>query len=104
MRRKKTGNTDVLRALIADAEASAAVDVLCDGAEREILSRTGGALTVRFSPGYGDYPLEMQSALLDFVDASRKIGLCVTGSEMMTPIKSVTAVAGLMRKGLNNGF
>ena len=100
---RKYQSTDVLRAMIADAEASAAIDVLCDEACRTISARTGEDLTPRFSPGYGDWPLSSQSALLDFVDAGRKIGLFVTGSDMMTPIKSVTAVAGLIRKGLDNG-
>ncbi len=100
---RKYQSVDVLLALIADAEASAAVDVLCDEACREISERTGEELTPRFSPGYGDYPLGSQSALLELVDAGRKIGLFVTGSDMMTPIKSVTAVAGLIRKGLDNG-
>ena len=96
---RKYQSSDVLRAMITDAEASAAIDVLCDEAEREILSHTDGSLTMRFSPGYGDWPLEAQSSLLDFVDAGRKIGLYVGASDMMTPIKSVTAVAGLMLKG-----
>ena len=94
-------STDVLCAMIADAEASAAVDVLCDEVMREISLQTKGRLTARFSPGYGDFPLEAQSELLDFADAGRKIGLFVTDSDMMTPIKSVSAVAGLMLKGFD---
>lgn len=32
-------------------------------------------MTFRFSPGYGDYPIEMQKEYLRILDAPRKIGL-----------------------------
>lgn len=52
----------------------------------------------RFSPGYGDFPLEAQEEIFRSLDCSRKIGLSLTESLLMTPTKSVSAVVGLSRK------
>ena len=52
-------------------------------------------LTIRYSPGYGDFPLSFQKEILDFLDAYRKIGLSVTPNYIMIPRKSITAVLGI---------
>lgn len=52
-------------------------------------------LRPRYSPGYGDTALEHQVFFLKRLDTARQIGLSVTAAGMMTPVKSVTAVAGL---------
>jgi len=51
-------------------------------------------LTDRFSPGYGDLPLEVQPALLEAAQAHR-IGVTAAPSLMMIPQKSVSALIGL---------
>ena len=86
---------DVTRALVIDAEASAAVETFCDEVTNRIAVSSEGCLTSRFSPGYGDYPLEIQTELLDRIDAGRKIGLYAGDSYMLSPSKSVTAVIGI---------
>ncbi len=48
----------------------------------------------RFSPGYGDWTLEEQVKFFRILD-TRSIGLTLTSSGMMAPVKSVTAVVGL---------
>lgn len=92
---RKYQATDVTSALVTDAEASAATEMLCDFATEEIAKNVGGTLTSRFSPGYGDYPLEKQKDLLLALDAGRKIGLFAGDSYMLSPTKSVTAVIGI---------
>ena len=68
----------------------------CGQAEREIAARFPEAyLTDRFSPGYGDLPLDLQPALCAALDAQRRLGLTVTDSLLLNPVKSVTAVIGL---------
>ena len=52
-------------------------------------------MTTRFSPGYGDYPIELQKSFLHILDAPRKIGLTANDSFLLTPVKSVTAIIGL---------
>ena len=87
-------------AVILDACATAAVEEAADGAEGEIaaiLQKEGRGLTWRYSPGYGDLPLETQKWLIPFMDAPRKIGLSLTDSLLMTPSKSVSAILGVTR-------
>lgn len=83
-------------ALIADSMASAAVEQVCDIVEHEILRQFEGKYsTWRFSPGYGDFPLESQREFLDVLSAQKRIGVNITGGGLMTPCKSVTAVIGI---------
>lgn len=87
---------DMAKALTADALASAAVEQVCDIAEAEIRERFEGKFTTwRFSPGYGDFPLECQGDFLAAVNAMRTVGVCVTDGGLLTPTKSVTAVIGI---------
>ena len=52
-------------------------------------------MTSRFSPGYGDSPLEMQEQLLEFLDAEKQLGITLSKGYMMSPSKSITAIIGL---------
>jgi cobalamin-dependent methionine synthase I len=90
--------TDMADAVIMDACASVAVENVCDHFEfdlRRQLEGEGQYLTDRYSPGYGDLPLNCQSRLCDALDAQRRIGLTVTASSIMVPRKSVTAILGI---------
>lgn len=88
---------DMLEGMALDACASVRADAFCDEVEREILQelREGEFPTMRFSPGYGDAPLSASAALIALLDATRRIGLTLTRSYMMTPIKSITALIGV---------
>lgn len=92
---------DMAKALTADALASAAVEQVCDIAEKEIGERFAGKFTTwRFSPGYGDFPLECQGDFLTAVNAMRTVGVCVTDGGLLTPTKSVTAVIGISEEAI----
>ena len=87
---------DMARAVILDAVGSALVERGCDEAEAELSARFPGRyLTDRFSPGYGDLPLDLQGDICAVLDASRRLGLTVTESLLLNPVKSVTAVIGV---------
>ncbi|MBQ9096831.1 MAG: hypothetical protein IJY55_00350 [Clostridia bacterium] len=91
--------SDMAKALILDAVATAAIESVCDNLCVEIEKEIAPLkLTTRFSPGYGDFPLEMQRDLISVLDASRKIGLTLTPENIMIPRKSVTAVMGITEK------
>ena len=62
--------------------------------EREV-AEEGCHLTWRYSPGYGDLPLEAQRELVRALDTHRKIGVSLTESCLMMPSKSVTAILGI---------
>ncbi len=92
---------DMAKAVILDAMASAAVEQLCDEAEKEIHERLENKhFTQRFSPGYGDFPLDVQNEFLSALNAQKVIGLCANSSGMLTPTKSVTAVIGVHKKSV----
>ncbi len=87
---------DMARAVVLDACGGAWVEAGCDEAEHEIAARFPGQyLTDRFSPGYGDLPLSLQSGLCALLDTPRRLGLYVTESDMLHPVKSVTALVGI---------
>ena len=91
---------DLGRSLVLEACATAAIEEVCDRGEAIIRQRyPGRALTSRYSPGYGDLPVTVQGAFLDLLDAPRRLGLCATGSSILTPRKSVTAVIGVREEG-----
>lgn len=86
------------KAIVMDACASAAVEALADQIEKEIgrdAADQGFYLTSRYSPGYGDFPLEHQDGLVRLLDAYREMGLSVTSNSLLLPRKSVTALIGL---------
>lgn len=90
---------DMAAAFVADMLASAAVEQVCERAEDRItaeLTEFGDLYrTWRFSPGYGDFPLDIQGKFLDILDAPKRIGLCANVNNILIPRKSVTAVIGL---------
>lgn len=81
-----------------DACASSAVEVLCDCLEQELSEQYQQKdlfLTDRFSPGYGDLPLIVQSRICAVLDTPRRIGVQVSSCSILNPRKSVTAVLGV---------
>lgn len=92
------------KALITDSLASAAIEQVCEEAEKEIQNVYSHYFyTWRFSPGYGDFPLEVQGEFLNIVDAPKRIGVTVTDSLILIPRKSVTAVIGVSEKEIPKG-
>ncbi len=84
------------RALLLDACGSALVEAGCNAAGKDLAARFPGLhLTDRFSPGYGDLPLEVQTAICAALDVNRRLGVQLTKSLLMNPSKSVTAVIGM---------
>lgn len=93
---RRTERLDMGRALTLDCCASAAVEEVCDQIEGELQGKFPGcSFPFRYSPGYGDLPLEVQGRLLELLDAPRRVGLCATDSHLLTPRKSVTAILGV---------
>ena len=89
--------TDMLKALVLDSCATEFTEKLCDKAENEIRAiaeSEGKGINFRFSPGYGDLPIDIQRDITGVIDAARKIGLTVTKNSIMIPGKSVTAIIG----------
>ena len=85
--------TDMALSLALDCICSAAVEQVCDIAESEIFERIDAPYrTWRFSPGYSDLPIAVQSDFLRALNAPKRIGLTAAESSLLMPTKSVTAI------------
>ena len=94
---RRYSQTSGADALMAQAVATALVESYCDDCEAKLLAEpavAGERLRMRFSPGYGDLPLETQRALLQVLDSARRAGIVLTETLLMVPSKSVSAVIG----------
>ncbi|WP_442855503.1 vitamin B12 dependent-methionine synthase activation domain-containing protein [Clostridium sp. Marseille-P2415] len=89
------------KAVTMQAAAAAMIEEYCDE-ENRILKQEyearGLYLRPRFSPGYGDFPLECQRDITAVLETPKRIGVMLTDSLLMTPSKSVTAVMGVSGK------
>lgn len=93
--------TDPLAQAVFDAAGTAAVERAADAAEADVVAEAAGRglfCGTRFSPGYGDLPLETQPVLLGALDAARQLGIALSPALLMSPTKSVTAVVGLFER------
>ena len=79
---------------ITDGLASAAAEALCDSVNETIAH--GLRVKPRFSPGYGDVPLSVQAPLLQRLRAESTLGITLNDAYLMTPVKSITAIAGIL--------
>lgn len=86
------------KALMLQAIGTQQIEALCDAFCREIEKESGAPLRPRFSPGYGDLPLETQGEIFAFLAPEKRIGLTLTDHFLMSPSKSVTAIVGLGEK------
>ena len=74
--------------------ASSGVECWCDFLNERLSEKH--SLKPRFSPGYGGVSLEIQKDILQFLEAEKMLGLTLTESLMMIPVKSVTAIVGIV--------
>lgn len=85
----------LLMSAIGSQQVEGACDRLCKLLEAEYPDRE---LISRYSPGYGDLPLELQREIFTALDCERTIGVTLTESLLMQPSKSVTAVIGMKER------
>ena len=87
-------------ALLMDAAATTAVEQVADGLEKAIdqkIAMQGLVRRWRFSPGYGDWPIQCQHEMIKLAKGE-KIGLKANDAFILEPRKSVTAIIGLVPK------
>ena len=83
------------RALMLQAIGAERIESLCNAFCEELKAEMG-AITPRFSAGYGDLPLELQRDIFAALDCQKRIGLTLNQSLMMSPSKSVSAIVGIV--------
>lgn len=97
---KRCTVTDMAKAVVVQACAAALLEEYVDGCQQVIekkLAEEEQYVRPRFSPGYGDFSISYQEEILRRLDTSRQIGLSMTESSMLVPVKSVTAVMGICK-------
>lgn len=89
---------EITRAYILDAIGSETADAVADEVHYNLIetkaATDGLKVTPRFSPGYGDWDIKVQSKIIQLCQG-KSIGVQVNKHSMMTPKKSVSAVFGL---------
>ena len=84
------------RSIMLQAIGTERVEALCDAFCAEISAeRKNCKIHTRFSPGYGDLPLELQRDIFLALECEKKIGVTLGENIFMTPTKSVTAIIGI---------
>ena len=80
-------NRSITKALLFQALGAERIESLCNAFCKEIQNSLP-----RFSPGFGDFPLQAQKWIFQTLDVTKKIGVTLNESLLMTPTKSVTAI------------
>ena len=97
----KYGRIEPSKALIFQALGAERIESLCDtfcaDFERE-MTLQNCRTRPRYSAGYGDFSIEMQSEICKALDCAKKIGVFVNESLLLSPSKSVTAIVGIENK------
>lgn len=91
------GRISPTKALLFQALGAERIEALCDKFcldEEDRLSE-GQVITARYSPGYGDLPIEIQKDFFRILDLNRKMGISLNESMLISPSKSVTAIMGI---------
>ena len=68
-----------------------------------IAAAKGYRMRWRFSPGYGDWPMEQQPEIVRLSHAG-EIGVSLSESFMLVPRKSITAIIGLYKEDVSEGI
>lgn len=93
------------KALILDACATVAIEEVCDKVCEELkekMQSENKTLTLRYSPGYGDLPIDIQKSFLTILDTGNTIGLTASSHNILIPRKSVTSIVGVVEKDEKN--
>ena len=85
-----------VKALIFQAIGTERIEKLCDQFCKDMAKEEN--IKPRFSPGYGDLPLDLQKELFAALECGKNIGLTLNDSMLMSPTKSVTAIVGIISK------
>lgn len=88
-----------LKSIYFDGAGSALIEAVMEELQsrlEEEYAKKGMKVRGRFSPGYGDMPLEFQQTVEQLCNMQKYAGIVLNDQNMMTPMKSVTAFLGAM--------
>lgn len=96
----RKSKSSITSGIILDAILTSAIERICDIAQDNITKTpelSGYFFNSRFSPGYGDLPLNLQPKILNALNSYKTIGLTCTEDHILIPRKSVTAIFGAFK-------
>lgn len=90
--------SNLSKSVILDATASAGVEAGISKLNNYLSDEFFPEyLTDRFSPGYGDMPLDINNLFLKIINAEKRLGIKATQEGIMVPRKSVTCLIGISK-------
>lgn len=102
---QKASRINPALAVMLQAAGAMFIESYCDTLQNELLEeekKDSGEFVPRYSPGYGDVPLENQKIFFEVLQCEKNLGLTLTDSLLMMPEKSVTAFIGIKSSSLHS--
>lgn len=100
---QKASRINPALAVMLQAAGAMFIESYCDTLEEQLLAdekKDCNVFVPRYSPGYGDVPLEVQKMFFEILGCEKNLGLTLTDSLLMMPEKSVTAFIGIKKSTL----
>lgn len=97
---QKASRINPALSVMLQAAGAMFIESYCDTLEEQLLEdekKDCNVFVPRYSPGYGDVPLEVQKMFFEILSCEKKLGLTLTDSLLMMPEKSVTAFIGVKK-------
>lgn len=97
---QKASRINPALAVMLQAAGAMFIESYCDTLQNELLEeekKDCNEFVPRYSPGYGDVPLENQKIFFEVLQCEKNLGLTLTSSLLMMPEKSVTAFIGIKK-------
>ncbi len=97
---KRSELTSIMDAAIYQAAGAEMVEAFADSETeklRALEAEKGCRLRPRYSPGYGDLPLALQTDFARILDMQKWCGISLTDTLLMVPSKSITAFIGCVK-------
>lgn len=87
----KYGTISPVKSLVFEGLGSERIEALCNSFCKDFKTERP-----RFSPGYGDLDIGFQTEIFKVLQCTKKIGVTLNESLLMSPSKSVTAIMGVL--------
>lgn len=97
-RLKQLQKQDISLYYVYHACANALIEALCDDFHDTLIkdyALNKRYVSDRFSCGYGDLPIDIQNDLINYLQATKYLGIYVSEEHLMIPSKSVSAMMGI---------
>ena len=95
---RKYSLSDTAMAAVAQAVGAAMTETLCDIGCSQIQNDLKAEIRPRYSPGYADLDLSSQKDFFSLLEMTKRLGVILNDSYIMTPSKTVTAFVGIIKE------